>query len=125
MAESGDDREEQVEVEAVRPRRRARRDSARVDVVKVDVEGAEVHAFAGLERTLDANPGITIMFEWSPEQIRQVGDDPAALLELLGRRGLRLRVLEDDLAPIDAVSVCSTGPTPTWWLVGSRPGTQT
>ena len=74
----------------------------RVDVVKVDVEGAEVHAFAGLERTLGANPGITIMFEWSPEQIRQVGDDPAALLELLGRRGFRLRVLEDDLAPIDA-----------------------
>jgi FkbM family methyltransferase len=73
----------------------------RVDVLKVDVEGAEVQAFTGLQRTLEGNPGITVVFEWSPEQLRQVGDDPRDLVDLLSHHGLRFRLLEEDLAPID------------------------
>jgi hypothetical protein len=73
----------------------------RVDVVKVDVEGAEVHAFTGMKTTLGANPDITIMFEWSPAQIRNLGDDPAALLDLLAGDGFRFRLMENDLAPVD------------------------
>ncbi len=95
-----DDTEQAVEVEAVRlddlldtlPR---------VDVIKVDVEGAEVHAFAGLERTLDLNPSLTVMFEWSPAQLVQLGDTPEALLDLLSGHGLQFRLLEGDLAPIE------------------------
>ncbi len=41
------------------------------------------------------------MFEWSPEQIGQVGDRPVELLELLTGHGLRFRLLEDDLNPIE------------------------
>ena len=47
-------------------------DLPRVDVMKIDVEGAEIHVVRGLARTLEANPAITIMFEWSPAQIEDV-----------------------------------------------------
>jgi FkbM family methyltransferase len=76
-------------------------DVAHIDVIKVDVEGAEVHVFTGLARTLEANPGITVMFEWSPAQIADVGDAPAALIDLLAAHGFGFRLLEDQLAAID------------------------
>jgi FkbM family methyltransferase len=94
------DTEEKVEVDAV-PVDDLLEGLPRVDVLKVDVEGAEVQAFRGLARTLGANRDLTVMFEWSPEQLGQVGDTPAALLELLAGHGLRFRLLEDDLNPID------------------------
>lgn len=65
-----------------------------VDVIKIDVEGAEVHAFAGLQRTLSANPGIVVMFEWARAQIESVGDTPAKLAELVDSYGFKLRLLE-------------------------------
>lgn len=76
--------------------------AGRVDVVKVDIEGAEVHAFQGMARTLASNPEVAVMFEWSPEQIRLMGDDPKDLLVLLGDAGFGFRLMEEDLAVVDA-----------------------
>jgi FkbM family methyltransferase len=94
------DRENVVSVEAA-PLDDLLQDLPRVDVVKVDVEGSEVQAFTGMDRTLRANPGAVVLFEWSPAQIRQVGRSPSELLDLLEGHGLRLRLLEDNLASID------------------------
>jgi len=80
-------------------------DLPRVDVLKVDVEGAEVQVFTGLARTLEANPAITIMFEWSPGQIADVGDEPGALIDLLVAQGFAFRLLEDDLRPIGGAAL--------------------
>jgi FkbM family methyltransferase len=94
------DTEEAVQVEAV-PVDQLLEGVPHVDLLKVDVEGAEVRAFEGLGRTLADNPDLTVMFEWSPEQLYQVGDTPAALVDLLAGYGFRLRLLEDDLHVID------------------------
>ena len=72
-----------------------------VDVLKMDIEGAELQAFTGLARTLAASPGIAVMFEWAPAQMEAVGDKTGALLDLLEGHGLRFRLLEDDLASIE------------------------
>jgi FkbM family methyltransferase len=80
-------------------------DDNHVDVLKIDVEGAEVQALTGLAHTLQANPDITIMFEWSPAQISDVGDDPGSLLALLHSAGFRFRHLENDLRPIDTAAL--------------------
>lgn len=98
------DEEEPVEVEATTV------DSmleavGRVDVVKVDVEGAEVHAFSGLTSTIRGNADIRVMFEWSPAQLRQVGSEPEELLDLLAGLGLSFFLLEDDLHSIDRRSL--------------------
>lgn len=94
------DEEETVQVEGVTVDSLLE-DLDRVDVMKVDVEGAEVHAFTGLTATIERNPGIQVMFEWSPEQLRQVGSEPAALVDLLSGLGLGFSLLEEDLRPID------------------------
>jgi FkbM family methyltransferase len=98
------DTEEIVEVQAVRLDDLLA-DVPHIDIMKVDVEGAEVQVFTGLERTLNANPHITILFEWSPAQIEDVGDEPAALVALLTTRGFTFRLLEDDLRSIDGAAL--------------------
>lgn len=68
----------------------------RVDVVKIDVEGAEFRVMQGLRRTLAANPGVQVLCEWSPESIRDLACDPADLITLLDELGLVASVLQDD-----------------------------
>jgi FkbM family methyltransferase len=80
-------------------------DLEKVDVLKLDVEGAEVHAVKGLAGTLAAHPGITLMIEWAPEQIRLVGDGPEELVALLTGAGFRFRLMEDGLAPIEPTAL--------------------
>ncbi|MBK8469817.1 MAG: FkbM family methyltransferase [Actinomycetales bacterium] len=79
---------------------------ARVDVVKIDVEGHEGSVLAGMARTLAANPGVTVILEHSPAQARLAGLDPAAPLHQLAEAGLRHAYLvrEDDavLEEVDA-----------------------
>ena len=80
-------------------------DLERIDLLKLDVEGAEVHAMEGLARTVAAHPEMTMMVEWAPEQIRLMGDDPGELVALLTGAGYGLRLMERDLAPITAAEL--------------------
>jgi FkbM family methyltransferase len=72
-----------------------------VDVIKIDVEGAEVQVVTGLTRTLGANPDVRVMFEWSPGQLEMVGSDPSELLRLMRGHGFRLRLMERGLDEVD------------------------
>jgi len=94
------DTEEMVEVQAV-PVDDLLHGLPLVDVLKMDIEGAELQAFTGLSRTLDASRDISIMFEWAPALMEAVGDKAEALVDLLEGHGLRFRLLEDGLSPIE------------------------
>ena len=94
------DTEEVVEVQAV-PVDDLLEGLPPVDVLKMDIEGAELQAFIGLSRTLATSPGISVMFEWAPALMEAVGDKAEALVELLEGHGLRFRHIEADLSPIE------------------------
>lgn len=64
----------------------------RVDLVKVDVEGAEEAAWRGMRMTLSRNQAITVILEFNPA--RQY--DGRALLELMSQEGFRLRHIDYD-----------------------------
>ncbi|HMC39345.1 MAG TPA: FkbM family methyltransferase [Acidimicrobiales bacterium] len=66
----------------------------RVDVMKIDVEGAEKHAFDGLRKTIEANPEMVVMFEWARAQIESVGDTPAELADMVAGYGFGFTLLE-------------------------------
>jgi len=60
----------------------------RVDFLKVDVEGAEPLVFRGARETIARNRQITVLMEWSPEQLRAAGFDAAEFTEELSSLSL-------------------------------------
>jgi FkbM family methyltransferase len=73
------------------------------DFVKIDVQGHELAALAGMERALAASPKVRVLFEFSPAALRKAGTAPELLLEFFRERGFalyetegaRLKTLED------------------------------
>jgi FkbM family methyltransferase len=63
---------------------------AGVDLIKIDVQGCEAHAMAGLEKTIRNSPSLTILSEFWPHGIRAAGRDPHAYLAALAGHGMRL-----------------------------------
>jgi len=51
-----------------------------IDVMKIDIQGAEAFAFDGMRNALAASPRIRILMEFWPWGIRRSGRDPAELL---------------------------------------------
>jgi len=75
----------------------AARGIARVDVVKMDIQGAEPRAFAGMRRTLEANQDIRLIMELWPWGIAQGGGSARALLADIRAMGLRIYELDDSV----------------------------
>jgi FkbM family methyltransferase len=63
--------------------------SGKLDVIKIDIEGAEPLAFAGAQSVVAANPDLQIVMEWSPGQIQAAGFDVGEFLGKLSGMGLR------------------------------------
>lgn len=58
-----------------------------IRLIKLDIEGAEAMALRGAGALLDGDPAPALLFEFSPDMLRGMGDDPAALLHDLEARG--------------------------------------
>lgn len=69
----------------------------RVDVVKVDVQGAEFAVLRGMSRTLEANSHLALLVEFDPKGLRAFGESPTAFAEALERWGFRLHHVRHDL----------------------------
>jgi FkbM family methyltransferase len=94
----------------------------RVDLLKIDVEGAELEALEGMQRTLASNPRLTLCIEWNPACMRNAGYDPMGLPQQLQSLGFQtIRVLDDTenrvLRLEDALEVVRSGAAPDYWYV--------
>jgi FkbM family methyltransferase len=58
-----------------------------VGFVKIDVQGLELPVCAGMTKTLEQNPDVTIVLEYAPSSMTELGLDPAELLRFLAARG--------------------------------------
>jgi FkbM family methyltransferase len=67
-----DDTVEVISV-AVRPLDAMLAPDSRVDVVKIDVEGAELQVWRGMQRIVSNNPDIAVVLEFGPEHLRRAG----------------------------------------------------
>lgn len=54
----------------------------RIDLIKIDVEGAEPLVFAGMLNLIRRNPQLHIIVEFAPVHLRRAGFEPNAVLEL-------------------------------------------
>lgn len=96
---------EMIEVDVVRGDDRL--GEGAVDVLKLDVEGAEVDALRGLERTISRSlPGLVVLAECNPEALGRAGTTPEALAQVLRDHGLEVAWIDENarrLEPFDGV----------------------
>lgn len=79
----------------------------RVDVIKMDIEGGEVHALDGMERTLRSSRDIVMFVECSPRALRAAGADAETLVARLRALGFEVMVIDEgrrELAPVAALT---------------------
>jgi len=67
----------------------------RVDVIKMDVQGAEAAAFRGMQRVLEENRAIQIVWELSPAQLEDAGSSATKLLVWLEELGFAFTIVDD------------------------------
>lgn len=59
------------------------RDISKVDIVKIDVQGAEMGVLSGMKKTLLRNPQLLLFTEFWPHGLRRFGTEPQGLLSFL------------------------------------------
>lgn len=65
---------------------------ARLDVVKVDVQGSEEAVLRGMERRLRDSPSVVVTVEFWPHALTRFGSDPDALLAYYRSLGFGIEV---------------------------------
>ena len=64
-----------------------------IDLIRMDVEGAEPLVFDGMRRILERNLRIKIMLEFHPERIERSGRQPVQFLETIKAIGFRIQTV--------------------------------
>jgi FkbM family methyltransferase len=81
--------------------------SACWDVVKLDIEGAEVAALTGMRKTI-ARSNCPLFVECNPAHLSGAGTSVAALIDSLEGLGLRIAVIDESTRSLQALSVATT-----------------
>jgi FkbM family methyltransferase len=69
----------------------------KVDVVKMDIEGAEIGALHGMKQTIANSPDLALIMEYNPQAWQAFGHEPkAAFSEVLGMGFNRAQIIQDD-----------------------------
>ena len=77
---------------------------AQVDVVKIDVEGAELDVLAGMTRILGENPDLAIIAEFGPAHLRRAGITPDQWFGAIHMRGFEAYAIDELSGDCDRVS---------------------
>lgn len=67
----------------------------RLDVVKIDVEGAELDVLAGMQGVIARNPDLAVVAEFGPEHLKRVGQTPAQWFKAFADAGFKAYIIDE------------------------------
>lgn len=89
----------------------------RIDIIKMDVEGAEMLVLQGMSEILKRNNDLKIFTEFSPTMLRRAGSSPEEYLKQLMSYGFKLFYINEKsetLEPIDIDKAMQIGAEEKW-----------
>ncbi|VAW40048.1 hypothetical protein MNBD_CHLOROFLEXI01-2417 [hydrothermal vent metagenome] len=70
---------------------------SQVDLVKMDIEGAEIGALRGMKRIIANSPNLILLMEYNPQALTAFGHDPIAALDEVQAFGFsQMESIEED-----------------------------
>lgn len=67
-----------------------------LDVIKIDVEGAELSVLRGMRKTMARLPGLKVIIEYCPANLNAAGVAPREILDELRSHSFNLHVIRPD-----------------------------
>jgi FkbM family methyltransferase len=68
-----------------------------VDLVKMDIEGAEIGALRGMKHTIANSPNLVLIMEYNPQALKAFGHEPVAALNEVQSLGFtKMEAIEGD-----------------------------
>ena len=78
----------------------------RVDLLKLDIQGYELHALRGAKRIISENEDIKLLLEFWPYGLKQAGVNWNELIEMLQRFAMNIMLVQaDGLTPFEAHNI--------------------
>lgn len=71
-------------------------DNPPVDIIKMDVEGAELLALEGMRKTLARSPHLVLFTEFYPKGIEKLGGSPLEFLNTLRACGFSISIIDEE-----------------------------
>lgn len=69
----------------------------RIDVVKMDIEGAEMSALMGMQTTIANSPGMCLIMEYNPQALKAFGYAPTEAIAQVRAMGFdRVQIIQTD-----------------------------
>ncbi|WP_197408923.1 FkbM family methyltransferase, partial [Christensenella hongkongensis] len=73
----------------------------KVDMVKIDVEGAEPFVLEGMIKTIKNNPNIKILMEFGRNNFIRAGLEPENILDQILEIGLKIKIISEETGVLE------------------------
>lgn len=87
--------------------------NTKVDFIKIDIQGFEMSAFKGMQKTIANNPNVKIISEFWPYGLRQAGKSLPEFYQMLKQMGFIVYLMEkEQLLELNEEKVKALAPLP-------------
>jgi len=76
-----------------------------IDVIKMDIEGAEMLALLGMDKIIRQSPSLKIFTEFRPTELRACGSSPQELLNRVTEYGFKLHFINERKQLIEPIDI--------------------